>query len=772
MPALTNVVVLEVATGVAGPYCGRLLSDLGAQVIKVESGDGDPIRLASPLVNGDSAFFNYLNAGKLGAEGELGSPQVDSLFSHADIVIHDLLGAQADAFEAAIEQANPAAVIVSLTPYGRSGPRHIWQATPFTEWATGGFFYFAGDPSREPISLPGHQAEFHAGVHAGVAALAGLWHARETGEGQRIEISHQEATLNDHSWLTTMWTHMGQVQRRAGSAYAKCTDGWIFLFGMVPYPNLFLLMERFDLYEDESLQVPMTWAERYPEVRMAFQDWCKTKTKQEVYHACQELRIAASPVNTMADVLESEQLKARDWFGTVQAGGETFVAPGFPYKLMGTPCAVQGPAPELGEHTAHVLDPSFGWSNASVPQRSSVGGQNNGVPLAGLRLIEVTANWAGPIAGRHFADLGADVIKVELQTKPATRGLIYPGDDAWPDFYNRAGYFNKLNRNKRAIALDLSKPRGKELFLELVKQADVVLENNAARVMGQLGLDYQALSVVNPGIVMCSLSGFGNTGPERNYSAYGSNIETTSGLASILGYDEEQFFPTGSFYADPVSGNHAAVAMLAALHSRRETGKGQWIDGALLETVEPFLSQDFLSYSVTGVVPTPKGSQWGESWLMQGTYPTAGRDCWLALTIRDEADQAALRSVVGGEGEEALRGWLLGRDHQTAAGELQAAGIPAAPVLMNWEIIADNHLHDRGYFISVRHPVAGTYPFPGFAWRFEKTPAALRRPAPVFGEHNQEVFGDLLGVSSSEMDDLVAQGVTGDHPIYAAGPSL
>jgi crotonobetainyl-CoA:carnitine CoA-transferase CaiB-like acyl-CoA transferase len=438
---------------------------------------------------------------------------------------------------------------------------------------------------------------------------------------------------------------------------------------------------------------------------------------------------------------------------------------------MGTPCAVSGPAPGRGEHTALALDPAFAWANAAAPGVPAPA-QPTGGPLAGLRLIEVTANWAGPIGGRHFADLGADVIKIELQTKPATRGLINPGDDVWPDFYNRAGYFNKLNRNKRAIALDLSKPRGKELFLELVKQADVVLENNAARVMAQLGLDYPALRAVNPGIVMCSLSGFGNTGPERNYSAYGSNIETTSGLASILGYDEQQFFPTGSFYADPVSGNHAAVAMLAALHSRRASGEGQWIDGALLETVEPFLSQDFLRYSLTGKVPVPQGSNWGDNHLWQGVYPTAGRDCWLAITIRDEADREALATVAGAGTADALRAWLAIRNHLTAAEELQAAVIPAAPVLMNWEILSDNHLNDRGYFVPVRHPTAGTYPFPGFAWRFEKTPATLRMAAPMFGEHNAAVFGDLLGISTGEMQELVDQGITGDHPIYAAGPSL
>jgi crotonobetainyl-CoA:carnitine CoA-transferase CaiB-like acyl-CoA transferase len=766
MSALPELVVFEAATGVAGPYCGRLLADLGATVIKAEPPDGDPLRHAAPLVNGDSAFFNYLNAGKRSVIGDPGSAELRPALERADIVIHDLLADEADAFEAEARRVNPAAIVVSLSPYGRWGERSDWQTTPFTEWATGGYFFFAGDPAREPLSLPGYQAEFHAGLHAAGAALAALWHAREGGEGQRIEISHQESCLNDHSWLTTMWTHTGKIQSRVGSLYARCADGWVYLFNLVPYPDLFVLMERFDLLEDESLFMPANWPLRYPQVLAAFEEWAAAKTKQEVYHACQELRIAASPVNTMADVAASEQLAARDWFGTVVAGGQSFVGPGFPYKLMGTPCQVAGPAPRLGEHNSTFLD------GLPVRVAPAANHRDETRALGGLRVIEITANWAGPIAGRHLGDLGADVIKIELQTKPATRAIMYPGEDTWPDFYNRAGYFNKLNRNKRAIALDLSKPRGKELFLELVKRADVVLENNAARVMGQLGLDYPVLRETNPRIVMCSLTGFGATGPERNYSAYGSNIETTSGLASILGYDDSKFFGTGTFYADPVTGNHAAVAILAALHARRRTGEGQWIDMALLEAVEPFIAQDFLRYTVTGKLPVPLGDQWGEGWLLQGTFPTFGRDCWIAVTIRDERDRSALAGLAGDGSEEALRDWLRTRDHISAAEQLQAAGIPAAPVLMNWEIVADNHLNDRGYFIPIRHKVAGTRNFPGFPWRFEKTPGRLERAAPTFGEYNREVFSGLLGLDDDEVRELYEGGVTGDAPIYAAGPSL
>ncbi len=796
--ALEDVVVLEVATGVAGPYCGKLFADLGAQVVKVEPDGGDRIRLEPPVVGAESLFFNYLNANKLSAELDPDDRRVAELASHADIVIHNLRGDDADEFEAMISNANPAAVALSLSPYGRSGPRADWHASALTEWATGGYHYFGGDPAREPIALPGYQAEFHAGLHGAVAALAGLWHARNTGEGQRIELSHQEAVLTNHAWLTTSWTHMGQVQRRTGSLYAKCADGFVYLFNLAPYPNLFVLMERFDLLEDESLQDPQTWVARFDEVFAAFSQWAATRTKQEVFHACQELRIAASPVNTMEDVANSTQLAARDWFGTVEASGRSFKAPGFPYKLTGTPCESRLPAPTLGQHTTDVLSPDFPWANSGINSdreahpSSLIPHPSPGGPLAGLRVIEVTANWAGPAGGRDFADLGAEVIKIELATKPATRALIYAGGDvAWPEFYNRAGYFNKLNRNKKAISLDLSKPRGRDVFLQLVEKSDVVLENNAARVMAQLRLAYEDLAAVNPGIVMCSMSGFGNTGPERNYSAYGSNIETISGLASLLGYHDGEFFGTGSFYADPTAGHHGAVAMLAALHARRRTGRGQWIDMALLEAVAPFFSQQFLEYAETGVSPTPIGNQ-HPACFPQGVYPTAGTDCWVALTVRNQREWIGLANRIGrpdmaddttydtAEGrrsaaaqiDDAIRTWCAARDHNQAADQLQAVGVPAAPVMANWELFSDNHLNDRGFFVPMRHEEAGTFAFPGFPWRFERTPATMQRAAPMFAEHNDEVFRGLLRLSPAEIQDLFDQDITTDGPRYAGGPSL
>ncbi len=791
--ALADVVVLELSTGVAGGYCGRLFADQGAQVVKVEPPSGDPVRGEAPLVDGESAFFNWLNAGKLGAAG-LDSAAVTGLARRADVILHNELGAAADELERRLADANPRAVIVSLSPYGRSGERSGWAATELTEYATSGFGYIAGARERHPLALGGHQVAFHSGLHGAVAALAALWHARETGEGQRIEISHQEATLSDQAWLTTIWTHQGVVQGRTGSPYTRCADGFVYLFNLVPYPNLFLLLERFDLFEDESLLDSPTWWARFPEIFAAFGEWAATRTKQEIYHACQELRVAVSPVNDMADVASNPQLLDREWFGRVEAGGREFKAPGFPYRMMGAPCVASTHPPRLGEHTAEVTSSGFQWANAGVATERTVPASARGTrpgPLAGLRVIEVTANWAGPIGGRHLADLGADVIKIELATKPATRALVWVADDMWPEHYHRSGYFNKLNRNKRAICLDLSKAEGKAILKRLVAKADVLMENNAARVMGNLNLGYDQLREVNPGLVMCSMAGYGATGPERGYSAYGSNIETASGLVSVLGYGPEEFYGTGSYYADPVTGNHGAVAVLAALHARRRTHEGQWIDISLLEAVTPFVSQALLSYTVTGVAPSPNGTR-SETHAPQGYYRSMGKDCWLALTVRDDTDWRALCVVIArpdlaadpglatadgrrarhDELDAAITAWSVTTDHIHGAKALQAVGVPAAPVMPNWEVVSDNHLNSRDFFVRIPHPEAGTHWFPGFAWRLERTPADIVSHAPLFAEHNAEVFGGLLGFSDSEVAKLYELGVTGDHPIYAEGPTI
>ena len=405
--------------------------------------------------------------------------------------------------------------------------------------------------------------------------------------------------------------------------------------------------------------------------------------------------------------------------------------------------------------------------------------------LEGVRVIEVTANWAGPLAGRLLADLGAEVIKIEYPRRPATRGGRAPGGDSTVvRGYNRGGYFNKMNRNKHDLTLDLGHPKGKELFIALARRSDVLVENNSARVMSNFGLDYQVLSLVNPRLVMISMPGFGMTGPERDYMAYGSNIETTSGYASLLGYGDGQPFRTGGFYGDPVAGAHGAFAVLAALHNRRRTGQGQLIDLSLNESLMSFLGEAFLEYGLTGRDPSQQGNRHPRM-APHGCYRCSGQDQWVAIAVRDDQEWTRLCAAVGhaewaeriewatlagrlehhDELDAAISEWTKERDHYEVMRALQAAGVPAGAVLQNWEMLSDPHVYHRGFYVMTEHPETGVLPFPGMPWKLSATPGSVRLPAPLFGQHNQDILGGILGLSTEEIAQLEAEEVISRVPL-------
>ena len=272
---------------------------------------------------------------------------------------------------------------------------------------------------------------------------------------------------------------------------------------------------------------------------------------------------------------------------------------------------------------------------------------HDSLPLRGVRVLEVTTNWAGPLAARHLADLGAEVIKVEAPDRPATRVGIYPGRAPFNRHYNRSAYFNNMNRNKHAITLNLSDEGAREILLRLIGESDVVLENFSPRVMRNFDLDYETLQQVNPSVIMVSISGFGQTGPERDYVAYGANVEASCGLAAVTGYvDDERPYRSSLFYPDPITGNHAALSVLAALHHRAKTGKGQQIDLSLHENGIAFFPEAIIEYTMTGRLPKRRGNRHTE-YAPQGCYPSVGQDAWVAVCIRSQEEWTKLAETIG-----------------------------------------------------------------------------------------------------------------------------
>jgi crotonobetainyl-CoA:carnitine CoA-transferase CaiB-like acyl-CoA transferase len=769
--ALEGVLVVDLTGSVAGGFAGKLLADLGARVVIVEPTGGSVLR--------QHVLFGYLSGGK---ESCIGDPS--PWLAAADIVLTDRSSDVPDALGERV-------VHVDVTPWGRTGPSAHWESSDLTTWAMGGYLSFTGAPDREPIQVPGRQAQLHAGAHAALAALVGL-HERDTrsGRGQRVEVSELESVLIAHAWLASSWAACGQVLARQPQDLIRAADGWVYVMRIVPKDEIFVMIERPDLADEQLTRDIPTWHANIPRIFAAVAEWARDKPVAEIIELGQLLRIAVTPVLDGPGVLADEQLAARQWW---EHEGDT-AYPGQPFRFTATPSARRGPAPEPG-----MCGPLPGPGDPTVPARPGTehpGTEHPGTerepvtggPLEGLRILEVTTNWAGPVAGRFLADLGADSVKVEWATRPATRALFWVGP--WQDLqrqpHHRAMYFNEMNRNKRGVCIDLSRPEGRTAFLELVRHADVLIENNSARVMPNLGLGWEELRAVNPRLVMVSMSGYGATGPHRDWVAYGANIETTSSLTSITGYPDGQLSRTTLFYADPVSGNYGAIAAMAALRHRDRTGEGQWIDISLNEAGVTFCAEAIMQLQRDGA-PRPPMANRDPEVAPQGVYRCIGTDNWVALTVRstgewravadligrpDLADDPGLQTLEGrrarhDELDAAISTWTAGLEQYEVAEALQHRRVPAAPVLANWQVQADPHIFERRVFEPMLFPVVGAYPTPTWPWRFGRTPASLRRPAPLFAQHNRAVLAEA-GLDEATVAGLYERGVTADAPTPAA----
>ncbi len=411
------------------------------------------------------------------------------------------------------------------------------------------------------------------------------------------------------------------------------------------------------------------------------------------------------------------------------------------------------------------------------------------LPLAGVRVLDLSKVWAGPYATRLLADTGAEVIKVEAPGAwDMIRSLTLLPHDTERG-YNRSAYFNHTNRNQYGCVIDFSHPKGHELALRLVALSDVVIENHRADVLERLDLTYETMRTARSDIILVSMPSHGLSGPDAHHIAYGTHIEQLAGLVSLNGYPDGPPQRSAISYGDPMAGTVAAAATIAALLHRRWTGQGQHIEVAQWEAFLSMLGEAFLEYSMTGREPPRRGNS-HSSMAPHGVYRCQGDDSWVAIAVGSDAEFASLCRVIGrpelaqdgrfadvvsrhrhqDELDEIISAWTRERGHREVAAELQAASVPASPVLTIPELVADPHLAERGFFEEVAHREAGTWTMDGPAWRFDRTPAHIRLPAPCFAEHNDYVFRDLLGLSKQEVAELEREGVTAREP--AAGQDV
>jgi crotonobetainyl-CoA:carnitine CoA-transferase CaiB-like acyl-CoA transferase len=404
-------------------------------------------------------------------------------------------------------------------------------------------------------------------------------------------------------------------------------------------------------------------------------------------------------------------------------------------------------------------------------------------PLEGIRVVDLTMVWAGPLGTRLLGDYGAEVIKVESPRQwDLLRGLgLIPRDE--PRWYNRSAYFNHNNRNKYGLALELRNPRGRELLLKLCAVSDVIVENYRADVMDNLGLSFEAVRAVNPRIVYVSMPGHGKTGPESHYVSYGSNVEQLAGLVSVSGYEGGEPLKTGFSYGDPMAGASLAAAVAMAIRHRNRTGEGMYVEIAQRENLTAFVGEYVVDYSMNRELRQPLGNR-HPLFAPHGRYRCAGEDSWVTVACEDDAQFSALCRVIerpdvasdprfatnaGRKANEGaldgpIEAWTYVRGHYEAMHILQRAGVPAGAVLTIPELMADPGLRMRGTWVEQAHPDAGAWEVEGIPWKLSRTPGNLRLPGAGFGEHNDYVFRDLLGLSGEDVAALYADGVTADEP--------
>jgi crotonobetainyl-CoA:carnitine CoA-transferase CaiB-like acyl-CoA transferase len=484
-------------------------------------------------------------------------------------------------------------LVVWITPWGLETPWAERPATDLTVQAAGGWMAAVGEPGREPLAAPNSQGFLTAGLYAAITALAPVLPQLD-GERPRtgiIDVSVAESVLATTIYDVVNFQYTGSVRQRAGNRFSAvqplittlpCKDGHIGLHGALHRQWLRVcdIIGHPELVADPRFADPGNRARNVKQLDEYLLPWFAEHTRFEAYHALQQAGIPASAHPTVAEVLDSPHLRARDWWHSVRTpSGREFQVPGPPARVLASPAA------------APVTPADSPWERGK------------------LRVVDLAMGWAGPLVSHVLACRGADVIKVESHARfDWWRGSRPPGDNPELALHERSHVFNSVNRGKRGITLNLTTERGRELAQQLIETADVVIENYAAGVIEKLGLTYEVLSARNPRLVMLRQPAFGSTGPESSYLAFGNTIEGMSGLTSMMGYESSGPVMMSSAFGDPVNGLIGTVAVLSALAAREQDGRGRCLEAAQVEAFMPMLGEALIEYQRTGVLPVRMGN--------------------------------------------------------------------------------------------------------------------------------------------------------------------
>jgi crotonobetainyl-CoA:carnitine CoA-transferase CaiB-like acyl-CoA transferase len=789
--------------------CGQILGDLGADVILVEPPTGAHARRIGPYVEdlpevNRSLNFWSLNRNKrsivLDVDTSSGREEFIRLVKTSDFLIESFAPGHLHSLGLgyrSLAEINPALIMISITPFGQQGPKANWAATDLTVTAASGVLFMTGDEDRPPVHVSIPQAFLNAGAEAAVGGLIALRARERDGLGQHIDVSAQTAMMMTTAFMLLAPGWNDHPTERVGGGMKQgplrlrfifpCKDGHVnvtFLFGTVFGPSTRRLFEW--VYEDgfcDEATRDKDWSafglhlmngqepnEEFARCTKCLERFTLSHTKAELTEGATRRKILMVPVSNVEDLLQSEQLKAREFWTKIEHPelGRQVIYPGSFGKLSQTPIQYRRRPPLLGEHTQEIL------SESRPPVRFVPEPAGSSPPaLQGLKVLDFTWIYAGPASTRYLADYGATVIRIESAKKIDATRTVAPFKDG-RDGIERSAIYCNLNLGKYGLSLNLSVPEAREVAMRLVKWADVVIENFSPKAMRAWGMDYDSLRKMKPELIMLSTCLNGQTGPDRMLAGYGNMGACMAGFGELTGWPDRPPAAPFSAYTDFVSPKFITAALLAALDHKRRTGQGQYVDVSQVESSIHLLARAFLDYTVNDRIQTRMGNALRD-YAPTGVYPCAGIDRWVALAAPTDAVWRTLCSASGrgwnedprfltaiarlenrAELDEAIGSWSIGFEPAALEERLQRVGVPAHRVATSFDTLADPQLEARRHIISIEHTRLGAIPVETSRMRFSRTPAIGERAAPEIGQHNDYVLRELLRLTDDEIGLLVS----------------
>jgi len=780
---LGHLRVVDFSDTLGGQYCARLFADFGAEVVLVEGSDGSSVRQLAPRsIQGDSLQFFHLNTGKRSVTADLesadGRSRFEALVRGADVVV------MPPGFDAATLGAlNSAAILVVVSNFGDDGPLADWQGPEIVLQALSGMMFSNGGGKGEPLYGMANRASMAAGIAAYIGATTALFARQHLGRGQIVRVDSAETAAAMCFPYVMQHIYNGHQRARTDQAVSSgqvlCRDGWVCIWIYDFRWNAVLTaLGLTEIEHDPRFAKPADRRKNWDELFAIIQAKIADQAAEDVVEALQQAQVIAAKAYRPSELRESAHLKARDYWEEVD--GHTILGPAF--RLYQTPRRISRGAPALGEANGQISWPAKTAAMAN-------GGEVQ-APLSGIRVVELTTAWAGPMSGRVLAFMGAESIHVESPNRVNSWRLNhespnpnnFPGREPGGRPFDRSFLFNSQNVNKLSCILNLKTEEGRATLRRLVAKTDVLICNFRPGTLKKLGLDYESLTSIKPDIIVAELPAFGVTGPMSGYAALGPTMEMAAGMSAMIAYPNGQPEVTGPSYLDPIGGFNAAAAILTALLHRQRTGQGQYVEVPQVESAMQLIGAEILSATEAGTDAEPDGNH-SPLAVPHDAFPARGDDEWMVIAALDETQWNSLCSVMDraelaadprfatlenrkrneGELTGIISVWSQQFDKQELAARLQAAGVAAAPVNAPRDLLTSAYLASRNFFTELEHPDAGRHPHPGLPIHLSATPGAQRKSAPPFGAHNRQVLESILALPPEDIASIEATAM-GDRP--------